>query len=76
MCHLSIINLNLRVSSESYWGRHDDGQESNTILCKGITCLSPHKVTKQFIEIINIWIECVRIEVDFDIILELCLGNK
>ena len=42
------------MSRESYWRRYD-GQESNTILCKGITCLLPRKVTKQFIEIINIW---------------------
>ena len=47
MCHFSIINLNLRVSGESYWRRHD-GQESNMIPCKHITCLSSCKVTKQF----------------------------
>ncbi len=36
MCHLSLINLSLRTSGESYWRRYD-GQELNVILDKHIT---------------------------------------
>jgi hypothetical protein len=39
------------VSGESHW--RYDRQESNAILCEGITCLLYHKVTKQFMETIN-----------------------